>query len=108
MKRIAIIADAWKRYVNYSWILGCKNYIQEQNLDVEIDIFQNWLMECPEAFFLFPRYADPKQECKPFLPASQLSIKTFASRKIRRNSSIGKFLKPSSILFINYFLINKI
>ena len=40
MKRIAIIADAWKRYVNYSWILGCKDYIQEQNLDVEIDIFQ--------------------------------------------------------------------
>lgn len=39
MKRIAIIADAWKRYVNYSWILGCKNYIQEQNLEVEIDIF---------------------------------------------------------------------
>ena len=42
MKRIAIIADAWKRYVNYSWILGCKNYIQEQNLDVEIDIFQSF------------------------------------------------------------------
>ena len=42
MKRIAIIADAWKRYVNYSWILGCKDYIQEQNLDVEIDIFQSF------------------------------------------------------------------
>ena len=42
MKRIAIIADAWKRHVNYSWILGCKDYIQEQNLDVEIDIFQSF------------------------------------------------------------------
>lgn len=42
MKKIAIIADAWKRHVNYSWILGCKDYIQEQNLDVEIDIFQSF------------------------------------------------------------------
>lgn len=40
MRKIAIIADGWRRYVNYSWVYGCKKYIKEQNLDVEIDIFQ--------------------------------------------------------------------
>lgn len=42
MKRIAIIADAWKRYVNYSWVFGCRKYIQEHDLDVEIDIFHSF------------------------------------------------------------------
>lgn len=40
MKKLAIIADGWKRYVNYSWIAGCRKYILENNLDVEIDVFQ--------------------------------------------------------------------
>ena len=39
MKKLAIIADAWKRYVNYAWVYGCEKYIVEHNLDVEVDVF---------------------------------------------------------------------
>lgn len=39
MKKIIILADGWKRYVNYSWLYGCKKYIEEQHLEVQIDVF---------------------------------------------------------------------
>lgn len=36
MKKIAVIADGWKKFINYAWLGGCKAYIKEHNLDVNI------------------------------------------------------------------------
>ena len=33
MKKIAIVADGWRRFINYDWICGCKRYIKEHILD---------------------------------------------------------------------------
>ena len=42
MKKIAIIADGWRRYINYAWISGCKQYIKEHDLDVDIYAFNSF------------------------------------------------------------------
>lgn len=39
MKKVAIVADGWRRYVNYAWISGCRQYIKEHGLDVELYVF---------------------------------------------------------------------
>ena len=33
MKKVAIIADGWKKYVNYAWVTGCQQYMQEHEID---------------------------------------------------------------------------
>lgn len=40
MRKIAIVTDGWRRFVNYSWVFGCRKYIEEHKLDAEIDVFQ--------------------------------------------------------------------
>lgn len=35
-RKIAIIADGWRRHITYVWIRGCRNYIKEHELDIEI------------------------------------------------------------------------
>lgn len=42
MKKIAIIADGWRRYINYAWISGCRQYIREHGLDVDIYAFHSF------------------------------------------------------------------
>ena len=42
MKKIAILVDGWKKYVNYAWVKGCQNYIGEHNLDVNLYIFHSF------------------------------------------------------------------
>ena len=32
-RKIAIIADGWRRHITYVWIRGCRNYIKEHELD---------------------------------------------------------------------------
>lgn len=39
MRKIAIVADGWRRFVNYAWISGCRQYIKEQHLDADIYVF---------------------------------------------------------------------
>ena len=39
-RKIAIIADGWRRHITYVWIRGCRNYIKEHELDIEISVFQ--------------------------------------------------------------------
>lgn len=35
-RKIAIIVDGWRRHITYVWIRGCRNYIKEHELDIEI------------------------------------------------------------------------
>lgn len=42
MKKIAIVADGWRRYMNYAWIGGCRSYIMEHNLDVDLYVFNSF------------------------------------------------------------------
>ena len=42
MKKIAIVADGWRRFINYDWICGCKRYIKEHNLDAELYVFNSF------------------------------------------------------------------
>lgn len=42
MKKIAIVADGWRRYINYAWIGGCRSYIAERNLDVDLYVFNSF------------------------------------------------------------------
>lgn len=42
MKKIAIVADGWRRYINYAWIEGCRSYIAEHNLDVDLYVFNSF------------------------------------------------------------------
>ncbi len=39
MKKIAIFADGWKKYVNYAWVAGSRQYIEDHNLDVNLYVF---------------------------------------------------------------------
>ena len=39
MKKIAIVADGWRRYINYAWISGCRQYIKEKKLDAQLYVF---------------------------------------------------------------------
>ena len=41
-KKIAIIADGWRRHITYVWIQGCKKYIKTHGLDVEISVFHSF------------------------------------------------------------------
>ena len=42
MKKVAIVADGWKKYINYAWIGGCRNYIKEHQLDVCLHVFHSY------------------------------------------------------------------
>lgn len=42
MRKIAIIADGWRKFINYAWIRGCKDYIGEHDLDVTIHVFNSF------------------------------------------------------------------
>ena len=41
-RKIAIIADGWRRHITYAWIRGCRNYIKEHELDIEISVFHSF------------------------------------------------------------------
>lgn len=41
-RKIAIIADGWRRHITYVWIRGCRNYIKEHELDIEISVFHSF------------------------------------------------------------------
>ena len=42
MRKIAIVADGWRRFINYDWICGCRRYISEHHLDAEIYMFNSF------------------------------------------------------------------
>lgn len=42
MKKVAIIVDGWKKYVNYAWVQGCQEFIDQNNLDVNLYIFHSF------------------------------------------------------------------
>lgn len=42
MKKLAIFSDGWKRYFNFSWVDGCHKYIEDNNLDVQIYVFNSF------------------------------------------------------------------
>lgn len=42
MKKIAILADGWKKYITYAWIAGSRQYIQEHKLDVNLYFFNSF------------------------------------------------------------------
>lgn len=42
MKKIAIIADGWRRHITYVWIRGCKEYSNAHGMDVEISVFHSF------------------------------------------------------------------
>lgn len=41
-RKIAIIADGWRRHITYAWIRGCRNYIREHKMDIEISVFHSF------------------------------------------------------------------
>ena len=43
-RKIAIIADGWRRHITYVWIRGCRNYIKEHELDIEISVFHSLMV----------------------------------------------------------------
>ena len=42
MKKIAIVTDGWRRFANYAWISGSRQYIKEHHLDVDIYVFNSF------------------------------------------------------------------
>lgn len=42
MKKIAIVADGWRKFVTYAWIIGCREYIKDHNLDANIYAFNSF------------------------------------------------------------------
>ena len=42
MKKIALITDAWGRYVTYTWIQGYRSYITDHHSDIDLYIFQSF------------------------------------------------------------------
>ncbi len=42
MRKIAIVADGWRRFINYDWICGCRRYISEHHLDSEVYVFNSF------------------------------------------------------------------
>ena len=42
MKKIAILAEGWNKYINYAWVSGCKRYILEHHCDIAIDVFNSF------------------------------------------------------------------
>lgn len=42
MRKIAIVADGWRRLCNYDWICGCRRYISEHQLDSEVYVFSSF------------------------------------------------------------------
>ncbi|MCD7835955.1 MAG: GGDEF domain-containing protein [Lachnospiraceae bacterium] len=42
MKKVAIIADGWRKFVNYAWMGGCRQYIKENNSDVNLYVFHSF------------------------------------------------------------------
>ncbi len=42
MKKVAIIADGWRKFVNYAWMSGCRQYIKENGLDVNLYVFHSF------------------------------------------------------------------
>jgi diguanylate cyclase (GGDEF)-like protein len=42
MKKVAIIADGWKKFINYAWIDGCRQYIRDHHLDVNLHVFHSF------------------------------------------------------------------
>lgn len=42
MKKVAIIADGWKKYINYAWVGGCRQYIAEHQSDINLYFFNSF------------------------------------------------------------------
>ncbi|MBQ2282570.1 MAG: substrate-binding domain-containing protein, partial [Agathobacter sp.] len=42
MKKVALIADCWRKLINFAWISGCRRYIAEHNLDVNLYVFSSF------------------------------------------------------------------
>lgn len=42
MKKVAILADAWRKYLNYAWIGGCQNYLQEHNQQIDLYVYNSF------------------------------------------------------------------
>lgn len=42
MKRVAIIENGWGKFISYAWVDGCKQYIDEHNLDVSLYTFSSF------------------------------------------------------------------
>lgn len=42
MKKVALIADCWRKLINFAWISGCRRYIAMQNLDVNLYVFSSF------------------------------------------------------------------
>lgn len=42
MKKIAILADGWKKYITYAWVAGSRQYIREHKLDANIYFFNSF------------------------------------------------------------------
>lgn len=42
MKKVALIADCWRKLINFAWISGCRRYIEEHNLDVNLYVFSSF------------------------------------------------------------------
>lgn len=42
MRKVAIIADGWKKYINYAWVGGCRQYIADHNCDMNLYFFNSF------------------------------------------------------------------
>ncbi len=42
MKKLAIFSDGWRKLFDYAWVQGCKRYIAEKQMDVQIYVFNSF------------------------------------------------------------------
>lgn len=42
MKKIALIADGWRKFITYAWVDGCQQYIKEHHIDADIYYFHSF------------------------------------------------------------------
>lgn len=42
MKKIAIVADGWRKFISYAWIGGSRKYIEEHQLDADLYVFNSF------------------------------------------------------------------
>ena len=63
-RKIAIIADGWRRHITYVWIRGCRNYIKKHELDIEISVFHSFGNFSRDEKFNAGSISSQKSQCR--------------------------------------------
>lgn len=56
MKKVAVLVDGWNKYVNYAWMKGCQEYIEEYGLKVNLYVFHSFGNFSKDEKFNFGEY----------------------------------------------------